>query len=334
MAANRCKNLTWVLTLPYFKSISTATPTKTTTDRITTLSLLFVFGLSLLLSACSAPPALSTKRTSELREAFIGREFVFRTDWYEKFRIFKGKYGHEAILGTPEGKTPSQVQQKRAGKPGELRAAAGTLAHISDIKSPQNWLLTVYFSTEKGQQGEISIWRLDKGINDDIVTAAWLEDQLSRSTIEFLDKADVEINKIQKALPAPPPQPTLTTAPERVRSNTPKVVSGPVIKELKATASPSPVRHGETLKLILNYSLQSEDRGLVEVTETRSLLYNGKTLPGYPKQKVEHKSSGRQTSTFRQRIPPKANPGTYTYKGEVCVETGCTSRLTRFTITQ
>ncbi|MES9991797.1 MAG: hypothetical protein ABW098_07580 [Candidatus Thiodiazotropha sp.] len=302
--------------------------------RITFLSLIFVFGFSLLLSGCSTPPVLSTKRTSDLREAFVGREFVFRTDWYEKFAILEGKHGHQAIVGIPEGTKPNRYHRKLAERPGELQATAGTLAHISDIKAIKSWQLKVYFSTEKGQQGEISIRRFGKGINDDIVTAAWLEDQMSRSTIEFLDKAEVEIKKIQKALPAPPPQPTLTPAPERERTKAPKVVSGPVIKELKATASPSPVRHGETLKLILNYSLQSEDRGLVEVTETRSLLYNGKTLPGYPKQKVEHKSSGRQTSTFRQRIPPKANPGTYTYKGEVCVETGCTSRLTRFTITQ
>ncbi|MEW8256796.1 MAG: hypothetical protein AB2747_20765, partial [Candidatus Thiodiazotropha taylori] len=180
MADNRCENLTWVFSLPYIKPFSTATYSKTITYRVTILSLLIVFGLSLLLSGCSAPPALSTKRASELREAFVGREFVFRTDWYEKFTIHKGKYGHEAILGIPEGKEPSLVQRKRAESPGELQASAGTLAHISDVHSSQNWLLKVYFSTEKGQPGEISIWRFDKGIRDDIVTVAWLEDQLSQ----------------------------------------------------------------------------------------------------------------------------------------------------------
>ncbi|MCG7942462.1 MAG: hypothetical protein JAY61_05090 [Candidatus Thiodiazotropha taylori] len=334
MADNRCENLTWVFSLPYIKPFSTATYSKTITYRVTILSLLIVFGLSLLLSGCSAPPALSTKRASELREAFVGREFVFRTDWYEKFTIHKGKYGHEAILGTPEGKEPSLVQRKRAESPGELQASAGTLAHISDVHSSQNWLLKVYFSTEKGQPGEISIWRFDKGIRDDIVTVAWLEDQLSQSTIEFLDKADLEIDQIGNSLPAPPPQPTLTAAPKRAHKNTPKVASSPMIKDLEATASPSSVRHGETLKLILNYSLVSGIEGSVEVTESRNLLFNGKTLPGYPKQKAEHKRSGSQTSIFRQKIPLKANPGTYTYKGEVCIETGCISRLTRFTIRQ
>ncbi|MCG8017410.1 MAG: hypothetical protein JAY97_14450 [Candidatus Thiodiazotropha sp. 'RUGA'] len=334
MTANRCDNLTWVFSLPCIKPYSTATNTKTIIFRITILSLLLVFALSLLLSGCSTTPVLSTKRTSELHEALIGREFVFRTDWYEKYTIYKGEYGHEAILSTPEGKKPSHVQLKRAERPGELQAIAGTLAHISDIKSTQYWLLKVYFSTEKGQQGEISIWQLDKGIHDDIVTAAWLEDQLSHSAIKFLDKADMEIDEIKKALPTPPLQPTLTAAPKRVHTSAPKVASGPVINDLEATASPSPVRHGETLKLILNYSLQSGGSDSVEVTETRNLLYNGKTLPGYPKQRVEHKHSGPQTSIFRQRIPPKANPGTYTYKGEVCIETGCISRLTRFTISQ
>lgn len=194
-------------------------------------------------------------------------------------------------------------------------------------------MLHVVFSTEKGQQGQLSIRRFGENpITDDIVTIAWVEDQLTHSSIKFIDSTDVEIKKLEMALPTPPPQPTLTAAPKLTHTPTPKAVTGPIIRQLEVAATPSPVRHGETLKLSLNYKLESVNPNGIEVTETRNLLFKGKTLPGYPKQKIEHKRSGQQSSTFRQRIPSKAKPGTYTYKGEICIDSGCVSRLMKFSI--
>ncbi|MET0064913.1 MAG: hypothetical protein ABW076_01065 [Candidatus Thiodiazotropha sp.] len=336
MAFGRFQIFAWDLTLPLAKAFSVTASNWTTPNRIVFLSHVLVICFSMFLAGCLTPPVLSQKRTSELQEAFIGREFVFRTDWYDEYAVYEGRHGHRSLVTEKDGVSSSakKYHMKLAENPGKQLAAAGTIAHISDIKAVENWKLNVYFSTEKGQQGEISIRRFGKGIHDEIVTAEWVEDQLSQSTVQFLDKADEEIKKIQATLPEPPPQPTLTSAPVPAHIHTQPNVSEPVIKDLEATALPTPVRHGEILKLTLIYSLQSGGSVPIETTETRSLLYNGKTLPGYPKRKIEIRHSGQHSSIFHQRIPVKARPGTYTYKGEVCIETGCNSRTTRFIIGQ
>ncbi|QYZ64713.1 MAG: hypothetical protein HPY30_01145 [Gammaproteobacteria bacterium (ex Lamellibrachia satsuma)] len=290
-------------------------------------TLLLLISLSLLLSGCASTPLLSEKRNAELRQAFADREFVFRTDWYEYFHIYEGKTGHRAIVAS---KNPSRYLRRAAEDPGDYFASAGTVGHITDVQPEHTYKLHIHFSSNMGNRGFITIQRSQ--LTDQIATAAWVEDQLTHSAIQFLDRSTMVAEEVEAALPTPPQQPTLTAAPSPTLTPALATVAKPAIRQFEAVVNPSRIRHGETLKLMLDYVVESGDRETIAVTETRSLLFNGKALPGYPKEKIDRKSSGRQTSAFRQKIPSGAKSGTYTYKGEVCIETGCVSRLIRFSI--
>ena len=296
---------------------------------------------TLILQGCGLPKPLVTKdRMTELKRHFVGHEFVFRTDWTNQLRIYKGKPTHYCFT------TPHQREKclKNAEKHKQLLTQAGTVARITDVEQQSTWYLFVEYKTEQNKTGHIIIetvhlenWAMHGPLahakwTDQTATVANVEDLLTRSTIRFLDKTTMDSKEVETALPAPPQQPTLTAAPTSALTPVLATVAQPAIRQFEAGVKPTRVKHGDTLKLMLNYVVESGNRETIEVTETRSLLFNGKTLPGYPKEKIDRKSSGRQTSAFRQNIPSKARPGSYTYKGEVCIPAGCTSRLVRFTI--
>ncbi len=296
---------------------------------------------TLILQGCGLPKPLVTKdRMTELKRHFVGHEFVFRTDWTNQLRIYKGKPTHYCFT------TPHQHEKclKNAEKHKQLLAQAGTVARITDVEQQSTWYLFVEYKTEQNKTGHIIIetvhlenWAMHGPLahakwTDQTATVANVEDLLTRSTIRFLDKTTMDSKEVETALPAPPQQPTLTAAPTSALTPALATVAQPAIRQLEAGVNPSRARHGETLKLMLDYVVESGDRETIEVTETRSLLFNGEALPGYPKERQETRSSGKHATSFRQKIPSRATPGTYTYKGEVCIQTGCTSRLVRFTI--
>ncbi len=292
----------------------------------------------LLLSACGAGAPkikLTNGHMDKLRLAFVGREFVFRTDWHSKMVIYKGKPVHWYATHYNQSSHDKKEQQKL----GKFQARGGDVATFTDARPWTYHALALYFKTQQGNRGILRISTPNKDswgsefyedMTNQTATVNWAEDQLTNATIKFLAKTETDAAEIPAALPTPPTQPELT--PVAPVAPAPAQMAEPSISRLTVTATPSRVRHGEVLKLQLDYTIDAADGEPVQVTESRNLVFNGKALPGYPKERQETRSSGKHETSFRQKIPSRATPGTYTYKGEVCIQTGCTSRLVRFAI--
>ncbi|QYZ64712.1 MAG: hypothetical protein HPY30_01140 [Gammaproteobacteria bacterium (ex Lamellibrachia satsuma)] len=291
----------------------------------------------LVLSGCSAPSIkLTDGHVENLKEAFVGREFVFRTDWHHGMVIYKGKpMGN--FYATMHNQT--SMVKKRKHQLGDLVSRGGDTATFINIAPSYNYRLFLTFKSSQGDAGSIIIMSPNKDswgseyyedMTDSMATVPWVENQLTNATIKFLDKTETDAAEIPAVLPAPPMQPKLTPTTPTVP--TPVQMTEPSISRLSVTATPSRVRHGEVLKLQLDYTIDAADGKPVQVTESRNLVFNSKALPGYPKERQETRGNGRHSTNFRQKIPSKAQPGSYTYKGEVCIPAGCTSRLVRFSI--
>ncbi|MCG8039248.1 MAG: hypothetical protein JAZ19_19670 [Candidatus Thiodiazotropha taylori] len=298
-----------------------------------------LFIITLLVTGCGMPGPLVTKdRMIELKNHFVGREFVFRTDWTNQLLVYKGEPTH-LCLTTPHAKADCLSKSERTKK---LLAAAGTLAKITDVTQHSTWRIYLAYETDQNKTGKIIIetehldnWAMHgpmahaKWTNDN-ATPSNLEAMVSRSTIRFLAEDDIESQVVETEKVAPPKQLSLTPA-VTPKPQAEKVVR-PQLRALQAVAEPARIIPGKTLRLNLDYRLETGGRESIEVTETRHLIFNGKTLPGYPKQRRELKSAGQHTSTFRQQIPSRAKPGVYTYKGEVCIDSACSSQLMRFSV--
>ncbi|MBA1444870.1 MAG: hypothetical protein M3H12_14700 [Chromatiales bacterium] len=292
----------------------------------------------LLLSACGAGAPkikLTNGHMDKLRLAFVGREFVFRTDWHSKMVIYKGKPVHWYATHYNQSSHDKKEQQKL----GKFQARGGDIATFTDARPWTHHALALYFKNQQGNRGILRISTPNKDswgsefyedMTNQVATVAWVEDQLTNATIKFLDKTETDAAEIPAVLPAPPMQPKLTPTTPAVP--TPVQMAEPSISRLTVTATPSRVRHGEVLKLQLDYTVDTAGGQPVQVTESRNLVFNNKALPGYPKERQETRGSGKHATSFRQKIPSRATPGTYTYKGEVCIPAGCSSRLVRFTI--
>ncbi|RLJ21785.1 hypothetical protein DJ030_03405 [bacterium endosymbiont of Escarpia laminata] len=284
---------------------------------------------------------LPASRIAEIRQAFIGRSFIFQQDWYE----------YSLIDSDPEGgfDTPIPITKftNRIEKSGyrNLVAPAGTVAKIIGTRTYRD-VMTFICETEAGEKtylvilnhrpstlffGKRNIGRLvqRRALDVELTTIPWIERNLTFSTVKFVENLP-EVPNTALALPEPPDE--LVLSPSKTAAATLTSAVTPSVSQLSTRAVPAQVRHGEVLKLLIDYTVDTAGQESLEVTESRSLLFSGKVLPGYPKERNLLKSSGRQTSAFRQKIPSQAKPGTYTYKGEVCIETGCVSRLVRFTI--
>ena len=96
------------------------------------------------------------------------------------------------------------------------------------------------------------------------------------------------------------------------------------------TVNPSIVNLGENASLNLSFDIISQSPQLVN--ETRTLKFNGQLLPGFPKEHSQMRDPGNHVSRYNQPIPTSANTGKYSYKGEVCVEGECTSRIVVFSV--
>jgi hypothetical protein len=320
------------------------------------LLLLALSSLSFFLGGCGAPQPLgrqvmiddggnagssdlSAERIAELRQAFIGRTFVFKEDWYEYAHIDSDP------LGGFSDPAPITNFSEYAESRGYRRkvASAGTAAKITGMRTFYEALAFIC-ETESGEKAYIYIfnyrpWTIFFGhrntgakvqrqkLDDDRITVAWIERNLTYHTMEFVENLP-EVPAADLALPAPPQQPALTPAPMGAGS----AATAPSIGRFAIQADPPLVHNNQMLQLVLDYEVQSAGRGSVPVTETRTLLLDGKTLPNYPKITSEARGNGRHTTSFQQLIPPRARAGTYVYQGEVCIADDCVSRSKKFQV--
>lgn len=107
----------------------------------------------------------------------------------------------------------------------------------------------------------------------------------------------------------------------------------PTVLDFWVEPEPDSVRRGETVELVLSYSVVAPAGGPVTVSEERTLSFAGAPLPGYPNRSERPRAAGPVQTALPQRIPLGASSGTYTLRGEVCVGGDCVSRRTTFEVT-
>jgi len=290
--------------------------------------------VSLLLNGCSqAYIKLSDGHVKQLKNSFVGRDFIFRTNWHNGMVVYQGKAVNN-MYATMYNRTP--YTEKNSQKLGKLIARGGDEAKFVDVSPLWSYTLVLKFITKQGNEGYIQIltpnlehWGSEfyKHMTDEKTTTAWIERQLSQQTIKFID-SNATINT---TLVEPPKQPQLTPV-SFTEKDTNTRVSGPSISRLIVQVKPDQVRRGNVVTLVMSYEIDPANKNQINITETRNLFFNGKILPNYPKIKQDQVGEGHHTTRFLQKIPVKAALGVYTYKGEVCIPSGCNNRLVKFTI--
>ena len=118
---------------------------------------------------------------------------------------------------------------------------------------------------------------------------------------------------------------------EAVAAKTPRRSDRPTIASLRVWADPEVAQLGNAVELMLEYVVHSPGNKN-ETVENRLLTFDGATLPTYPVVDYLMRDDGQYTSSYRQPLPTGASPGTYTFKGEVCVANDCISRTIDFQI--
>lgn len=97
-------------------------------------------------------------------------------------------------------------------------------------------------------------------------------------------------------------------------------------------AEPEQVRIRGTVNLRLTYTVKTGDEGKTKVRESRTLQFEDEVLPNYPVLAERVREDGIYTTNFQQRIPSVARPGSYLYKGEVCMGEECISESVAFEV--
>ena len=296
--------------------------------RVVSVQVCVVLLLTLLLTSCGGSGVVFTdSHLMKLHESLVGREFVFRTDWYENFVVHQGTAKHKSLAFA--GKNPSNYVKNAAQKYGDFEASAGTVARITDVRPESSYKLILFYTTEQGHRGAMPLMRFH--FTEQNASIAWIEDQLTRETITFLVTEQDMQNQLQATAIKSLKEPELK--PVTSGGNQPIASQEPAIERLTVRTDQQSVRHGQTIKLELDYTLDTAGQPELQVIESRQLSFNGKVLPGYPKEREVSVVNGRHSSSFSQKIPSRAAPGSYTYKGEVCLPAAaCSSRIVRFTI--
>ena len=200
----------------------------------------FLF-ISLIISSCSSSPPkpipkqyitddggiavayipLSAQRITEIRQAFIGRSFVFKEDWFEYFVIDSDPLGGFNDL-IPISRLADWAEKRDYRK---KVTSAGTVAKIVGMKTHRNGI-TFISELETGNMAYLTLLNQRVGtflmgrhrtqsdtgrtlLSDDIITIPWVERNLTYHTIKFID-ALPEMPNIDMSLPEPPKEPTLT----------------------------------------------------------------------------------------------------------------------------
>ncbi len=291
--------------------------------------------LLVLLSACSTDNVkLSSDHLQELKQAFVGREFVFRVDWHLGMVIYKGRPENN-IYATMYNKTPSV--NRHIQDLGAQVAEGGEVARITSVMPVANHRLYLGFKTRQGAKGTLIIfspnnesWGTEfyQDLTDQTASIAWVEEQLTRKTIRFLGSEDVPASAASAPLSRPPVPVQLTPPPGKSRQQE----TGPEVTGLRVIADPPQLKRGESVSLSLEYRIASANQPVFEVTEKRLLSFDGKRVPRYPKEQVKTLSEGRHSSNFRQKIPAGAKTGVYVYQGEVCIADRCSSESVEFEV--
>ncbi|MET0064845.1 MAG: hypothetical protein ABW076_00720 [Candidatus Thiodiazotropha sp.] len=275
----------------------------------------------------------------ELKEHFIGREFVFRTDWTNQLVVYGGTPTHLCFT------TPHQREKclENSKKHARLLAPSGMTGRITDVSQQSTWRLFLAFESDDGHTGHLIVetlhldnWAMHGPMahdqwTDETTAPSDIENLLTQSTIRFLDPDISDVQAVAEEIPSPPAALTLTPADNTTPVQA-DVQQSVAVRNVTVAAKPENVLPGKVIDLVIRYEVAAGMNETAEVTETRTLLFSDKTLPGYPKVRKSLQHTGIQSSTFSQKIPSRAKHGTYTYKGEVCVDDGCSSQTVRFTI--
>lgn len=279
---------------------------------------------------------LSEERYSKLQESFIGRSFILKEDWYEYSIIDSDPLGGRSEL-IPVTKLADWAEDR--GHRNKI-ASAGTLGEIVGLSTFRDGLIFIC-RLESGGEAYLIVqnhrpWTITgsrhmhaknrDALKDKRITTQWVEYNLTYHTVEFVDGLP-EVADTKIDLPIPTQQPTLTSTS---KSN----ASAPTIGQLNVLAHPPKLRNNEVLNLIFDYTVESTGQATVLVTETRTLLLNGKVLPNYPTTSDVMRESGQHTTGHEQTIPPRAKSGTYTFTGKACIDDRCASDSNTFQVLQ
>jgi hypothetical protein len=173
-------------------------------------------------------------------------------------------------------------------------------------------------------------------MTDQMASLAWIKDQLTRRTIQFVDAA-TRPQIVQPASPSILNSAALPEPPAEIRLSAPvspveRVDREPVVRQLRVEASPADVRHGQVLRLHMDYAVEATAQAAVMITEVRTLLLDGDVLPGYPKSETHTRGNGTHASVYEQLIPSRARTAAYLYRGEVCIAERCSRQETIFRV--
>ncbi|MBV2121171.1 MAG: hypothetical protein KUF74_06930 [Candidatus Thiodiazotropha sp. (ex Ctena orbiculata)] len=277
---------------------------------------------------------MSDGHIQNLGDAFVGREFVFRTNWHKGMMIYQRKPINN-WFASMHNQTKQVKREKH--KLGELIASGGEVATITSVEPLYNYRLYLGFKTNKGRYGHLVIlsennksWSSEfyKDMTDEMATVTWVENQLTNRAIQFFDAQEKSSQAVVAEVKAPTEQMQLSPPPAQ-RQQRPEI---PSITQLRVDAQPERVKPGETVSLLLNYRIGPANAKSIEVTEVRNLSFKGNTILRYPKQQTKSLSAGSHGSNYRQKIPAAAKPGRYSYRGEVCISNSCSSQSVTFTV--
>ena len=277
---------------------------------------------------------MSDQNASRLREAFVGREFVFRADWHQGMMVYQGEPVNN-WSATFYNQTEMVKRDKH--KLGVLIASGGEVATITTVEPVYSYRLYLGFKTESGKSGYLIIcsqnnnsWGTEfyQEMTDELVTVPWVEKQLTNRTIRFFSDDERKASAAVKAISAPTEQLQLTAPPSARRA----IAAVPAIVDLRVEATPNYVRPGGSVSLSLAYQIGPSEQQTIEVSEVRYLTFEGKNIPHYPKRQSKSLSAGDHHSNYRQVVPPGAKPGLYSYRGEVCIQNNCSSQSVAFTV--
>lgn len=272
---------------------------------------------------------LSATRINEIRGSFVGRVFVLKEDWYEYAYIDSDPVGGF-------GESPPRTDLPRWLKNSEYMrrvAPAGTVARIAGTNTSLWAFISFICQTKTGEEFYIPIlgrrpWTIFFGMrnkgelvqrnrfDDDLATIPWIERMLTYNTVEFVADAP------ETGRPTSP----AVTGPARTEP------AKPTVPKLNVAAVPNRLRIGDTVQLQLDFQVSGAGSQPVQVSEERTLYFNGRILPSYPKKSEAQRVSGDYKTATQQVIPNGAQPGDYEFKGEVCVLSGCISSKTTFSV--
>lgn len=284
--------------------------------------------LAALLIFTSTP---SFAKDPALREAVKAANETFLTTSYLA-KVDIRRYGHHYVL--PDGR-PAPKKGKKQGRGGEsaivfnsnLKVPAGEVGESIYIwlKKKELW---VGLNKKRGKVMNSDIVHIifDRKVVADDITP----EKIARAVASVAEIKGYEAGKdvaaaFDEVLTATP-QPAETTAVTKPRRS-----ERSTIASLRVWAEPEVAQLGDAVELMLEYVVHSP-ANKVDTVENRLLTLGGETLPTYPV--IDHlmREDGQYTSSYRQPLPTGASPGTYTFKGEVCVANDCISRTLNFQI--